>query len=275
MKKYTNMIIHYLVMGLLTALFLFPLLWMLVSSFKGQRAIFDDLYTGFGAFWPTEVTLENYRAVFERIPLLHYLSNSIIVAGGRVGLGLLVNAMAGYGFARMKFPGKTLIFTAIIAIVILPFESIVLPLFLIVKNFGWLDSYVVLIVPFIGHALSIFLFRQFFLTIPKELEEAARIDGCGVFKTFFYIIVPSSKPVFATAAIMTFTGAWNDFLWPLIAVTDRQYYTIQLGIQSFFTEPPIYYGQILAALTLASLPMLLFFLALQRYFVEGLAGMGK
>ena len=275
MKKHTNMIIDYAIIAMLTALFLFPLLWMLVSSFKGQRAIFDDLYRGFSAFLPTEVTLDNYRAVFERVPLLHYLKNSILVATARVGLGLIVNAMAGYGFARMKFPGNALIFTAILALVILPFESIALPLFLIVKNLGLLDSYLVLIVPFIGHALSIFLFRQFFLTIPKELEEAARIDGCGVFKTFFYIVIPSSKPVFATAAIMTFTGAWNDFLWPLIAVTDRKYYTIQLGIQSFFTEPPVYYGQILAALTLASLPMLIFFLLLQRYFVEGLAGMGK
>ena len=275
MKKYTNTILHYSVLLMLTALFLFPLIWMVLSSLKGERAIFDDLYGGFRAFLPTDLTLANYRAVFERVPLLHYLMNSILVATARVGLGLIVNAMAGYGFARMNFPGKTFIFTIIIALVIIPFESIVLPLFVIVKNLGWLDSYIALIVPFIGHALSIFLFRQFFLTIPKELEEAARIDGCGVFKTFFYIVTPSSKPVFATAAIMTFTGAWNDFLWPLIAVTDRKYYTIQLGIQTFFTAPPVYYGQILAALTLASLPMLIFFLLLQRYFVEGLAGMGK
>lgn len=275
MKKYTNTILHYSVLLMLSALFLFPLIWMVLSSLKGERAIFDDLYGGFRAFLPTDLTLANYRAVFERVPLLHYLMNSILVATARVGLGLIVNAMAGYGFARMNFPGKTFIFTIIIALVIIPFESIVLPLFVIVKNLGWLDSYIALIVPFIGHALSIFLFRQFFLTIPKELEEAARIDGCGVFKTFFYIVTPSSKPVFATAAIMTFTGAWNDFLWPLIAVTDRKYYTIQLGIQTFFTAPPVYYGQILAALTLASLPMLIFFLLLQRYFVEGLAGMGK
>ena len=275
MKKYTNTILHYSVLLMLTALFLFPLIWMVLSSLKGERAIFDDLYGGFRAFLPTDLTLANYRAVFERVPLLHYLMNSILVATARVGLGLIVNAMAGYGFARMNFPGKTFIFTIIIALVIIPFESIVLTLFVIVKNLGWLDSYLALIVPFIGHALSIFLFRQFFLTIPKELEEAARIDGCGVFKTFFYIVTPSSKPVFATAAIMTFTGAWNDFLWPLIAVTDRKYYTIQLGIQTFFTAPPVYYGQILAALTLASLPMLIFFLLLQRYFVEGLAGMGK
>lgn len=275
MHKPLKNIVHYGVVLLITLLFVFPLLWMVLSSLKGERAIFDDLYGGFRAFLPTDVTLGNYVAVFDRIPLLRYLGNSILVAGLRVILGLIVNAMAGYGFARMNFPGKNLIFTAILALVILPFESFVLPLFLIVKSLRLLDSYAALILPFIAQALSIFLFRQFFLTIPKELEEAARIDGCGVFRTFFYIVVPSSKPVFATAAIMGFTGAWNDFLWPLIAVTDRKFYTIQLGIQSFFTAPPVYYGQILAALTLASLPMLIFFLCLQRYFVEGLAGMGK
>lgn len=266
---------HYALLLLVTLAFIFPLVWMVLSSLKGERAIFEDLYGGIRAFLPTEVTFSNYMEVFQRIPFWRYLINSLFVTGMTVGLGLIVNSMAGYAFARMRFPGKHIIFAAIIALVIIPFESIVLPLFLIVKNFGWLDSYTGLIVPFIGHALSIFLFRQFFLTLPKSLEEAARIDGCGVFKTFFYIVVPSSTPVFATAAILNFTGNWNSFLWPLIAVTDQKYYTIQLGIESFFTAPPVYFGQIMAALTLASLPMLLVFISLQRYFVEGFAGMGK
>jgi len=267
--------LHYLILIVLVFVFIFPLLWMLLSSFKSERTMMTDLYSGFKAFLPTEVSLDNYKEVFSRMNFGKYLFNSIFVSGMTVGIGLIINSMAGYAFARLDFPGKDIIFAVIVSLVIIPFQSIVLPLFLVVKDLGMLDSYGALIIPFIANAFSIFMFRQFFLNIPKEVEEAAQIDGCGFLRTFFQVIVPMSKPVFATATILNFTGVWNQFLWPLVATTDPKFSTIQIGIQEFFTQQPVYYSQIMAALTIASLPMLILFVSLQKYFINGMGGMGK
>ncbi|MCE7794822.1 carbohydrate ABC transporter permease [Salipaludibacillus sp. CUR1] len=275
MKK----IILYVTMSFLAVIFLFPLVWMVMSSLKGDVQIFRDM-TSIKAFlppMPNEVDgyFQNYIMAFERVNLLRYIMNSLIYTIGIIIFGLIVNSMAGYALARFQFPLRNFWLAVIIATLIIPPESIFLPLYVLVFNLGWVNTYTGLIVPFIANAFAIFLFRQFFLDFPRELEEAAKIDGCSQIGIFFRIIVPLSKPVFATVAIVLFINHWNDFLWPLVVANDDSMRTIQIGLQYFMNQPPIQWGQVMAALTVATVPMLLIFIFLQRYYVQGLAHTGS
>ncbi|WP_332628549.1 carbohydrate ABC transporter permease [Halalkalibacter flavus] len=271
-------IILYIFMTLLAFIFLFPLIWMLVSSLKNEFQIFEDI-SSFKAFLPPAPNeggyFANYVAAFERVDLFRYMLNSLIYTFGILICGLVVNSMAGYALARFNFPLRHFWLAVIIATLIIPPESIFLPLYVLVYNFGWVNTYTGLIVPFIANAFSIFLFRQFFLDFPKEIEEAAKIDGCSQIGIFFRIIVPLSKPIFATVAIFTFINHWNDFLWPLVVATEDQMRTIQIGLQYFMNQPPVQWGQVMAALTVTTIPMLLIFIFLQRYYVQGLAHTGS
>lgn len=270
----------YVSLVLLTIVFLFPLVWMLVSSLKNEFQIFEDM-TSLQAFLPPvpgEVNggyFQNYVAAFQRVDLLRYITNSLIYTIGIIVFGLIVNSMAGYALARFRFPLAGFWLSVIIATLIIPPESIFLPLYVLVYDLGWVNTYTGLIVPFIANAFAIFLFRQFFLDFPKELEEAAKIDGCSQVGIFLRIIIPLSKPVFATVAIVLFINHWNDFLWPLVVASDESMRTIQIGLQYFMNKQPIKWGEVMAALTIATLPMLLIFTFLQRYFVQGLTHTGS
>ncbi|MEW5320808.1 carbohydrate ABC transporter permease [Geobacillus thermoleovorans] len=253
-------------------LFISPLLWMVIASLKPEKQIFRDM--GLKSFILTHPTLENYIQVFERIPYFQYLFNSFLTVGCIVLLGLIVNSLCGYALVKLKFPGSDIILMVIIALYIVPFESVILPLYLIVNKLGMVNTYPALIVPFIASAFNIFLFRQFFLGIPKELEEAAYMDGAGPLRTFFRIVLPLSKPVFATSAILTFITHWSDFMWPMIVTTSEELRTVQIGVQLFFVDPPIRYGEIMAALTLATLPVIIVFLLFQKYYVQGITSSG-
>lgn len=177
-------------------------------------------------------------------------------------------------FSKFDFKGKNIILTVVLSFLVLPLESILLSLFFIVNKLGWIDSYLALIIPFIVKCFDVYLFRQFFLDIPDDLIEAAEIDGAGPFKIFMQVVMPISKPVFATVFILDYVAYWSDFMWPLLVITDAGKRTVQLGIQTFFTEPPVYYGPIMAALTIASLPMIILFLFLQKYYVQGISTSG-
>ncbi|MED4731139.1 carbohydrate ABC transporter permease [Aneurinibacillus migulanus] len=275
MHRYSRMqtILLYIVLLLLATAFLFPLLWMIVSSFKNEAQIFADLRS-FKAFVPTSFSLENYHQVFARIPFLHYVWTSVLYVTLIMLFGLLVNALAAYAFARMEFKGRDVLFAIVVALIIVPFESILLPLYIVVDEFGWLNSYTGLIVPFIANAFNIFMFRQFFLNLPRELEESARIDGASTLRIFFQIVVPVSKPVFTTVGILTFITHWGDFMWPLIMTTDDRVRPLQVGMQFFFHQPPVQYGQVMAALTMATLPLLIVFIFFQRYIIQGIAQSG-
>ncbi|ARK29830.1 carbohydrate ABC transporter permease [Halalkalibacter krulwichiae] len=259
---------------LLGFLFIAPLLWMIVASIKPETMIFKDM--GFGAFIPKEVTFAHYSKILfsENINFFHYMKNSIFTVGMIVILGTIVNSICAYALAKLKFPGSDFILIVIIALYVVPFESVLIPLYIVVNNFGWINQYPALIVPFIASAFNIFLFRQFFMGFPKELEEAAQIDGATPFQTFMRIVVPNSKPVFATAAILTFVTHWSDFMWPLIVATDQSIQTVQIGIQYLFTDNNIQYGQIMAALTLTTIPVILIFIFFQRYYVQGITSSG-
>ena len=274
MSRKRKLILIYAVNIVLGLLYISPLVWMIVSAFKPENRIFADMSKGLAAFWPTDATLENFQQVFIRSDMPRYIVNSITYVTILVALSLVVNSAFGYALAKFEFRGRNLILTVVLSLLVLPLESILLSLFFIVNRLGWIDTYLALIIPFIVKCFDVYLFRQFFLDIPDDLIEAAEIDGAGPFKTFVTVVVPISKPVFATVFILDYVAYWSDFMWPLLVVTDAGKRTVQLGIQTFFTEPPVYYGPIMAALTIASLPMIILFLFLQKYYVQGIATSG-
>lgn len=274
MKTKRKAILLYTVNILLGLLYISPLIWMIVSAFKPENRIFADMSKGIAAFIPFDFTLDNFSQVFTRSNMPKYIINSILYVSTLVFLSLVVNSMFGYALAKFDFRGKNLILTVVLSLLVLPLESILLSLFFIVNKLGWVDSYLALIIPFIVKCFDVYLFRQFFLDIPDDLIEAAEMDGASPFTTFIRVVVPISKPVFATVFILDYVAYWSDFMWPLLVITTAAKRTVQLGIQTFFTEPPVYYGPIMAALTVASVPMIVLFLFLQKYYVQGISTSG-
>ena len=264
----------YIVNTFLGLLYVSPLLWMVVSSFKPEHRIFADMTRGILAFLPMEFTLENYVEVFKRSNLIHYIFNSIGYVSVLVCLSMVVNSMCGYALAKFHFRGKNAVFTVIIALFVLPMESILLSLYWLVNELGWCDTYLALIVPFIAKCFDIYLFRQFFLDVPDELVEAAEMDGANPIRIFFGLVMPISGSVFATVLILDYVAYWSDFMWPLLATLSPNMRTVQLGLQAFFTEPPIYYSPIMAALVISVIPMMIMFSFFQKYYVKGIASTG-
>ena len=254
-------------------IFVSPLLWMIAASLKPEAQIFSDM-SNIRTFWPTAATLGNYVEVFTRVNMMKFILNSLFYVFVIVILDLAVNSVCGYALAKFNFPGKELLLTVVISLMVLPMEAIMLPLYKEVASLGWVNTWAGLIVPFVGKCFSIYMFRQFFLDIPDDLLEAAAIDGCGPIKTFFTIVMPISGTVYATIFILDFVAHWNDFMWPMLVVTGEDMRTIQLAIQTFFGSKPIHYGAIMASLTISAIPMLLMFVFLQKYYVEGIASTG-
>ena len=259
--------------AIVALIFVSPLLWMIAASLKPEAQIFSDMST-IRTFWPTAATLGNYVEVFTRVNMMKFILNSLFYVFVIVILDLAVNSICGYALAKFDFPGKELLLTVVISLMVLPMEAIMLPLYKEVASLGWVTTWAGLIVPFVGKCFSIYMFRQFFLDIPDDLLEAAAIDGCGPVKTFFTIVMPISGTVYATIFILDFVAHWNDFMWPMLVVTGEDMRTIQLAIQTFFGSKPIHYGAIMASLTISAIPMLLMFVFLQKYYVEGIASTG-
>ena len=259
--------------AIVALIFVSPLLWMIAASLKPEAQIFSDMST-IRTFWPTAATLGNYVEVFTRVNMMKFILNSLFYVFVIVILDLAVNSVCGYALAKFNFPGKELLLTVVISLMVLPMEAIMLPLYKEVASLGWVNTWAGLIVPFVGKCFSIYMFRQFFLDIPDDLLEAAAIDGCVPVKTFFTIVMPISGTVYATIFILDFVAHWNDFMWPMLVVTGEDMRTIQLAIQTFFGSKPIHYGAIMASLTISAIPMLLMFVFLQKYYVEGIASTG-
>ena len=254
--------------AIVALIFVSPLLWMIAASLKPEAQIFSDM-SNIRTFWPTAATLGNYVEVFTRVNMMKFILNSLFYVFVIVILDLAVNSVCGYALAKFNFPGKELLLTVVISLMVLPMEAIMLPLYKEVASLGWVNTWAGLIVPFVGKCFSIYMFRQFFLDIPDDL--LAAIDGCGPIKTFFTIVMPISGTVYATIFILDFVAHWNDFMWPMLVVTGEDMRTIQLAIQTFFGSKPIHYGAIMASLTISAIPMLLMFVFLQKYYVEGIA----
>ncbi|MFF3029009.1 carbohydrate ABC transporter permease [Microbacterium sp. NPDC057944] len=260
---------------------------MFVSSLKPDNQIFGDL-SSLAAFLPIgNISLDNYAAVFDRVPAARFLINSIGVSAVTVILGIFVNSLAAFALSRMRVPAKGLILTLIIATLIIPFETLALPLLWWVNqlpNFsvgpegfsylkGWLDTYQVQIIPFVANAFSVYLFYQYFDSIPKELDEAARVDGAGWFRIYRTVILPLSGPAIATVAILTFLPAWNSYLWPLMSVQSEELRPVMIGVQYFF-QLNVSWGEVMAYCSLITLPVVALFIAFQRSFVNSIASTG-
>lgn len=274
-------------MSAIGVVFIAPLLFMLLSSFKDDAAIFANL-NSWSAYIPNAAwSLHNYAAVFQKSDLPSFLLNSTLIAALVVVGGVLVNSMLAYAIARLRWRGRQVVLALVVAMVIVPFEVIAIPLLSLVSRLpwpafehgqltlhsGWFNSLHVQVIPFLANAFCVFLFYQFFRDIPPELDEAAKMDGAGPWTVYARIIMPNSGPVIATAAIVLFISAWNQYLWPIMVIQGEAFRPVQPGIQQFFGRTNSW-GQIMAYATVITLPVLAVFLAFQRQFVASVAGTG-
>lgn len=257
----TNLILIFAV--IMTAL---PFVYMISSSFKPQYEIFTYPVR----LLPQDFLAENYVKLITETLFIRWFFNTAIVAFGRTLLSLFLCMLAGFAFAKYDFPFKPYLFIFILASLTLPFEILLVPLYKMMISFGWLNTYSVMIVPFAASAFGIFLARQYCLALPTELMEAARIDGCSELGIFFRLALPNLKPAIAVLGIIFFNGAWNDYLWPLIVLNDRTMYVVNLALPTLRGPYGDQYGLVLAGAVLATLPVVLIFVIMQRYFIEGL-----
>jgi multiple sugar transport system permease protein len=249
---------------------LLPFIWMVATSLKTEGQIFSNP----AQLLPSQPTVQAYIDVWRRIPFGRFFINSVIFAGSVTIVSLFLDSMAAYAFARLRFKGRDILFWVVLATLMVPFQITLIPLFLTVFHLGWLDTYQGLIVPRATNAFGIFLLRQFFLTLPPELDDAARIDGAGEFRIYWQIILPLSLPALATLAVFHFMYNWNDFLWPLIITSSPEMRTLPAGLTLFMGNYVIEHAILMAGATISLLPLAIAFVFLQRYFVRGVAMTG-
>jgi multiple sugar transport system permease protein len=251
-------------------LVLLPFIWMVATSFKTEGQIFSNP----GQLLPSHPTVQPYIDVWRRIPFGRFFINSVIFAGSVTVVSLFLDSMAAYAFARLRFRGRDILFWVVLVTLMVPFQITLIPLFLTVFHLGWLDTYQGLIVPRATNAFGIFLLRQFFLTLPPELDDAARIDGAGEFRIYWQIILPLSLPALATLAVFHFMYNWNDFLWPLVITSSPEMRTLPAGLTLFMGNYVIEHSILMAGATITLLPLAIAFALLQRFFVRGVAMTG-
>jgi multiple sugar transport system permease protein len=258
--------------ALLTAgmvLTILPVYWMFMASFM----TLGDVFTTPVNLFPPEWRPQNYIDIFTEFNIGRYFINSMIVTGSIVILQVVFCSIVGYSMAKFDYPGKNLIFAFIMATLMIPFTVIVIPLYLIVRAFDWIDTYQGLIFPFSMSPIGIFLMRQFIVSVPDDYMDAARIDGASELGIFFRIVLPLSRPAIITLAIITFVTNWDDFLWPLIVTTTDRYRTLPIGLAQFLQEYQNEWNLLMAGAVVAVLPVMILFLAMQRRFLEGMAGL--
>ncbi|MBV6626772.1 MAG: carbohydrate ABC transporter permease [Rivularia sp. (in: Bacteria)] len=264
-------ILLYSVLILYAIVTLIPFLWAISASFKSLT----EIIAGEPNFLPKEFTLDNYKQIFLEEPLfLRWFFNSLIIAISVTVLNLLFNSMAGYALARLRFRGRRFWFFLILAVLAVPIQVTLIPTFLILKTFGWLNSYQGMIVPNMVNATFIFMMRQFFVNFPKELEEAAALDGLSSFGIFRYIVLPLAKPALAAQAVFIFMSSWNNFLLPVVILFDPEMFTLPLGLNSFKGQYISYWNYIMAASMVFTLPALLIYAFFNRYFIQSVSFTG-
>jgi multiple sugar transport system permease protein len=260
-------VISQTLLSLIALLFLVPIIWMVLSALKPSAEVFTVPPKPFGS----TIMFSNFADAWNYLPFGRFIVNTIFVAGVGTSITLVASALSGYAFARLNFRFRGGLFVLYLSTLIVPQEVIVIPMFLVMKEIGWVNSYQALILPWAFTAFGTFLLRQFFITVPKELEEAAKLDGCGHLRILSRIFVPVSAPAIAVLAVFTFIGYWNSFLWPLITVSDTSRMTVPLGLQLFLGQQGQRWELLMAASTIAMVPTILLVLALQKYLVKGIA----
>jgi multiple sugar transport system permease protein len=274
---------RYVLLILAAAIFIAPLLFMVMSSLKPDPQLLADT-SNVRAFLPVgDISLDNYFGAFQRAPVATFIFNSVLVTGVTVALSLFICSLAAFAFVFMKWRGRDIVLAVIIATLIVPFETIAIPMLIVVNNLpwvssegltvGWLDSYRVQIVPFVADGLTIFLFVQFFKDLPRELIEACRVEGATWFQIYRRVVMPLSGPVLATAAILKFLAMYNQYLWPLMVTQAEEYRPVMVGLQYFFQLNPVW-GELMAYLSVITVPVLAFYLILQRAFISSIASTG-
>jgi multiple sugar transport system permease protein len=264
-------VLLYIVLTLYAVITLIPFLWALSASFK----TLSEIAGGDPTFFPKNFTLDNYKQIFLQEPLfLRWLFNSIVIAISVTILNLIFNSMAGYALARLHFPGRRFWFFLILAVLAVPAQITLIPTFLILKAFNWLNSYQGMIVPSMVNATFIFMMRQFFINFPKELEEAAQLDGLTTFGIFRRIVLPLAKPALAAQTVFVFMGSWNNFLLPVVILFDPEMFTLPLGLNTFKGQYISYWNYIMAASMVFTLPALLIYAFFNRYFIESVTFTG-
>jgi multiple sugar transport system permease protein len=266
MPRRLQQVIVYALLVIGAVLALLPMFWMVSASFMpaGQANTFPP------RLLPDGATLEHYRALFTRLNIARYLLNSTIVAVSVTTISLLVNSMAGYAFAKLRFRGRNRVFRLLATGLVIPVQVSMLPLFLLLRELGLINTYWGVIIPGMASIFGIFLIRQYALSIPDELIDAARVDGASEFRIYWSIILPVVRPILATLAIWTFLSTWNDFMWPLIVLSDDSMFTLPVALANLSGERALDTELMMAGAVLTVLPVLLVFIFLQRYFVDGI-----
>lgn len=257
----------YLLLGGVSLILLTPLLWMIFTSLKPMTEIVQFPPT----FFPKAIHWENYLMAINSFPFWSYTKNTLIIAGSVVIGNVLANSFIAYGFAKLNFPGKRILFALVLSTMMIPGFVTMIPQYVIFSKIGWVGTYLPLIVPsFFGNAFNIFLMRQFYLSISNELIEAAQLDGANHLYIWSHLMIPLTKPALITIAINSFNGAWNDFLGPLLYIKEQRQYTLQIGLQVFKNQSTTQWHYLMAGAVLVLLPTILLFFFAQRYFIEGM-----
>jgi|DewCreStandDraft_5_1066085.scaffolds.fasta_scaffold13391_2 multiple sugar transport system permease protein len=264
---YLQRALAHLLLLTFSTMFIIPFLWLLSTSVKPESQIFV-----WPPVWiPQPITFEHYVNGLRFLPFGRFTLNSLIIALCSVVGSLLSCSLSAYGLARIRWPGRDLLFAVILATLMVPFQVRMVPLFIIFKTMGWIDTFLPLIVPhFFGNAFFIFLLRQFLMTIPRELSEAAKIDGASELATYWKVILPLTKPALATVALFQFLGSWDDFIGPLIYLSSQENYTVSLGLAMFRGQYGSYWGMLMAVSTVMALPIIVLFFFTQRTFIQGI-----
>ncbi len=263
-------VLLYVTLSLAAFLFLLPVLWMLFASVKPEGTIISNP----SQLFPTHFTLENYTAALQAIPFARQFLNTVIFAGSVTILSLLFDSMTAYALARLKFPGKRLLFLLVLLFLMMPTQITLIPVYQLLAHLGLINTFPGLIIPRATNAFGIFFLRQFFIGIPRDLSEAARIDGAHEFRIYWSVVMPLARPALLTLGLFHFMFNWNDLLWPLIISTSTDMATLPAGLALFSGEHVVQYGLLMAGSTMAMLPMLLAFLLVQRKFIQGIATTG-
>ncbi len=265
----------YVARNLLSLPALLPLLWMISTSFKSDAQIFGSTEVSIKSLIPMPLVTHNYPAALQNMPFLSYLRNTMLLCICTVVGAVASSSIVAYGFAKLQFPGKALMFGLMIATMALPGQVTMIPVFSLFRALGWYGTYLPLIVPaFTASAYYVFLLTQFFRTVPTEMSEAAKMDGANEWTIFTRLVLPLSKPALATCALFQFLGTWNDFLGPLLYVNDPQKYTLAYGLEQFVSHYGGFYSQLMAAATIFTLPIIILFFFAQKTFIQGISTTG-
>ena len=277
MTKTVNKVLIYALMTVILTGFVGPYIWMFATSVKSQA----DVYAWPPNIIPTDIHWENFVRIWQETNLPRAFLNSVFVSTAATAINVIFSSLAAFAFARLDFPGKNKLFMVVLATMMVPASLMVIPLFSMMRNVpfagpdGWLNSYFGLILPVSVTGFAIFLMRQYYLSIPKELDDQAAIDGCNKFQIYWKIILPLSKPVIGLVVVFSFLSHWNEYLWPLTVARSDEMYTIQIALASFQTQYNVEWPLLMAGATTAALPMILLYFMLQPLFEESLSGLGR